>query len=82
MFDWKNLFSGSKQLVGLDIGSSSLKLAEIQGETGKYVLGRFSQFPLEEGVIAEGVPVEHEKLVASIKALFKESGCSRKNIVT
>ncbi len=82
MFDWKNLFSGSKQLAGLDIGSSSLKLAEIQGEAGKYVLSRFSQLPLEEGVIAEGVPIEHEKLVASIKALFKESGCSRKNVVT
>ena len=82
MFDWKNLFSGSKQLVGLDIGSDSLKLAEVLGEANKYVLNRFHQLPLGEGVISEGVPVEHDQLVQGIKTIFKESGCSRKSVVT
>ena len=34
--DLKELFTGKKKLVGLDIGSSSLKLAEITGSRPKW----------------------------------------------
>ncbi|MEN6317781.1 MAG: type IV pilus assembly protein PilM [Syntrophaceae bacterium] len=78
-----DLFPGSKQqLVGLDIGSSSIKLAEIEGTSQGYILNRFSQIPLAKGVIVEGVPVEEQELAIQIKELFKQSGCKRKGIVS
>jgi len=45
MFDIRDLFSGTKQLVGLDIGSSSIKLAEIdEGPKGR-IVSLFFQMP-------------------------------------
>lgn len=82
MFDIKELFSGKKPLVGLDIGSSSLKLVEIEETQTGFVLNRYCQIPLLKGVIMDGVPAEQEELTAAIKEIFKQSGCRRKGIVT
>ncbi|MFA4916528.1 MAG: type IV pilus assembly protein PilM [Syntrophales bacterium] len=79
----KDLFSGSKQVVGLDIGSSSLKLVDILKTPNKgYLLNHFSQIPLPRGVIVDGVVVEQEQLTESIKELFKHAKCKSKMIVT
>ena len=82
MFDIKDLFSGGKQLAGLDIGSSCIKLAEIQDSPKGRILSLFSQVPLVKGVIVDGAVVEPEALTATIKELFHQSGCKRKKIVT
>jgi type IV pilus assembly protein PilM len=79
---FKNLLPGSKQLVGLDIGSSSIKLAEMQETPKGYILNRFSQIPLEKGIIVDGVAVEQYELALKIKELFKQSGCTKRNVVT
>lgn len=80
---FKNLFPASKELVGLDIGSHSLKLIELV-ETPKqgYVLNRFSQIPVEKGVLLDGVPVEQQELAFNIKELFHKSKCKRRGVVT
>ena len=82
MFDIKDLFSGGKQLAGLDIGSSCIKLAEIQDSPKGRILSLFSQVPLEKGVIVDGAVVEPEALTETIKELYKQSGCKRKKVVT
>ncbi len=82
MFDIRGLFGGEKQLAGLDIGSSSIKLAEILDTSKARILSRFSQMPLAEGVIIDGVVAEPEALTAAIKKLYKKSGCKRRKIVT
>lgn len=81
MVDLK-FFSGSKKLVGLDIGSSSLKLAEVTGTANGYVLNRFLQMPLPKGIISEGVLNDARELSLKIKELFKGSGCQSRGIVT
>jgi type IV pilus assembly protein PilM len=82
MFDIANLFSRGKQLVGLDIGESCIKLAEIHDTAKGRILTRFSQIPLAKGVIVDGSVAEPEALTATIKELHKKSGCKRKHIVT
>jgi len=82
MFDIKDLFSGGKQLAGLDIGSSCIKLTEIQDSPKGRILTVFSQVPLVRGVIVDGAVVELETLTATIKELFRQAGCKRKKIVT
>ncbi len=81
-FNINKLFSGRKKLVGLDIGSSSLKLVAMQETSNGYVLKSFYQVPVPRGVIMDGVLVEHEELSARIKELFKLSGCRIKSVVT
>lgn len=80
---FKSLFPASKELVGLDIGSNSLKLTEII-ETSKkgYILNRFTQISLPKGVVVDGIPVEQQELAIKIRELFKQSKCKRKGVVT
>jgi type IV pilus assembly protein PilM len=77
-----DIFSGKKQLVGLDIGSSSLKLAEILENKDGFILNHFSQIPLEKGIIEDGVLIEPGSLTEKIKDLFKGTTFNRKGIVT
>ncbi len=82
MLNVKDIFSGTKRLVGLDIGSSSLKLAEIVSTSHGHVLNRFLQIPLPKGIIVEGVLADAKALSLRIKELFRNSGCKGKGIVT
>jgi type IV pilus assembly protein PilM len=82
MLNLKEIFSGQKKLVGLDIGSSSLKLAEIISSSRGYVLNRFLQMPLPKGIITDGVLADSNALTLKVKELFRNSGCGRKGIVT
>ncbi|MBE9546448.1 MAG: type IV pilus assembly protein PilM [Proteobacteria bacterium] len=81
MFGIKDLFS-KKQVVGLDVGSSSIKLVDIQDTPKGFFLNNFFQIPLEKGVIVDGVLSKPDILSRKIKKLFKTSGCKIKKIVT
>lgn len=80
--DIKELFSGTKKLVGLDIGSNSLKLAEIISTSHGHTLNRFLQIPVPKGVIVDGALEDAPALSSLIKELFKNSGCKGKGVVT
>lgn len=80
--DLKELFSGTKKLVGLDIGSNSIKLAEITSSSKGHILNRFRQIPVPPGTIVDGVVENPSSLSAVIKELFRNSGCKGKGIVT
>lgn len=80
--DVKEIFTGKKKLVGLDIGSNSLKLAEIVSTSSGHMLNRFRQIPVPPGVIVDGVLENSSALTATIKELFRDSGCKGKGIVT
>jgi type IV pilus assembly protein PilM len=82
MLNLKDIFSGTKRLVGLDIGSSSLKLTEIISTSHGHVLNRFLQIPLPKGIIVESVLTDAKMLSLRIKELFRNSGCKGKGIVT
>jgi type IV pilus assembly protein PilM len=82
MLDLKEMFSGKKSLVGLDIGSSSIKLAEVISNSKGHYLNRFTEVPLPKGVIVDGILADAITLSARIKEIFKLSKCGRKGIVT
>lgn len=68
--------------MGVDIGSTSLKLAEVVGNYEKYTLKKLAQIPLERGVIKNGLLEDPDTFTNTVKALFKTSGCKTKNVVT
>jgi len=82
MVDLKEIFSGKKSLVGLDIGSSSVKLAEIISNAKGYYLNRFHEVPLPKGIIIDGILADAPVLSSKIKELFKIAHCGRKGVVT
>lgn len=69
-------------LIGLDIGSHSVKLVEIEdGKKGK-VLKNFGIIGLPQDAIVEGSIKEMEIVSSAIKTLYKHLKVKNKNVVT
>ncbi len=74
------IFGKKDHLVGLDIGSSFIKVAELK-VTGKgVVLHKFGMFRIAPGTIAEGRIVDMDSLAKDIRALFKSQKIREKNV--
>src|SRR5262249_27444057 len=73
----------SKNIVGLDIGSSSIKAIQVRNQNGQYhlVAGGMIEIPRETAdmKISDG---QKSLLADLIKKLFKENGIKAKNVVT
>ncbi|MEA3470813.1 MAG: type IV pilus assembly protein PilM [Thermodesulfobacteriota bacterium] len=82
MFLTKDIFSIEKKIVGVDIGSSLIKLVELEDTPRGYVLRGFAQIPLEKGVIEDGQVVNPSALTHTIKDLTKLSKITTKNVAT
>ncbi|MFH1080696.1 MAG: type IV pilus assembly protein PilM [Pseudomonadota bacterium] len=76
-----DIFAGKKQLVGLDVGSGSLKLAEILETKTGYLLNHFSEISLNKGTIEDGILTDPEALTEKVNILFKGAGLQRKALV-
>lgn len=74
------IFGKKDHLVGLDIGSSFIKLAELK-DTGKGLsLSKFGMARIKPGIIVEGRIADMETLANEIKALFKSQKVREKNV--
>jgi len=82
MLKLNGLFASKKQIAGLDIGSSSVKIAEIAEGPDGYILQSFASIPLAKGIIADGLIVNQPALVERIKELLKVSHCKARTVVT
>ncbi len=82
MFGFNSLFPDRKRTVGLDIGSSSVKLIEILDTSDGYLLNNFAQIPLERGILVEGSIIDGNLLQEKISRLFEISGCKTRRVVT
>lgn len=70
------------QLIGLDIGSHSIKLVEIDDSKKGMLLKNFGIIGLPHNAIVEGSIKELEIVAAAIKNLFKHLKIKNKNIAT
>ncbi len=74
------IFGKKDHLVGLDIGSSFIKVAELK-ETGKgLVLHKFGMIKILPGTIVEGRIMDMEGLAKDIRTLFKSQKIREKNV--
>ena len=74
------IFGKKDHLVGLDIGSSFIKVAEIK-VTGKGpVLHKFGYTRIAPGTIVEGRVADMESLANDIRTLFKSQKIREKNV--
>ena len=70
------------QLVGLDIGSHSIKLVEIDDNKKGMILKSFGIVHLPKDTIVEGSIKEMEVAATAIKNLFKNLNVKNKNVAT
>lgn len=64
------LFGKKDHLVGLDIGSGSIKVCDIEETKRGLVLKKFGMVELAPGAIKEGIIQDHDIVVQSIRELF------------
>jgi type IV pilus assembly protein PilM len=76
------LFSRSKGLVGLDIGSSAMKLVELQEKKGEYWLQRLGVEPLSPEAIVDGSIMDSSLVVDALNRLTAATGVKASGFAT
>ncbi len=72
---------GKKNIVGLDIGSRYLKIAQVNAVRDGQELTLFSMLPVERDIIGDGLVLNKGKLADSIKALMGKAGIKKADAV-
>ncbi len=71
----------SRVSIGLDIGSSAVRAAEVVVSGEKKTLRRFAQVGLPQGAVVEGEVQDKAAVVAALKRLWTEGGFASKKVV-
>jgi type IV pilus assembly protein PilM len=67
--------------IGLDIGSSSVRAAQVTVTKGQVVLDRFGQVALPPGVVRDGEVADADAVAEAIKELWSTAKFSKKDVV-
>ena len=78
--DLLSMFTPKRQLVGLDIGSSGIKLVQLKESRGRYILQKFGYKSLEPEVIVDGTVMDEGRVVSAIRELFEETKIKVKQV--
>lgn len=73
--------SGKTTLLAIDIGSHSIKVAQLEGDSGKFELLNFGSLPLEPEAVSEGVVRDEEHVIEVLKRLLAAENISNRNAV-
>lgn len=75
------LFMRSKEIVGIDIGSSSVKLVQLSEQKGTYQLRNVGILPLPSEAIVDNSLMDTTSIVETIKDLMKSLGSKAQEAV-
>ncbi|MFC4785485.1 type IV pilus assembly protein PilM [Nocardioides sp. MAHUQ-72] len=70
----------ARTLVGLDIGSTGVRAAELVPGRRRSTLRRFASVPLAPGVVRSGIVVDGEALTAALKELWSKGRFGSKEV--
>ena len=71
---------GSKEMIGLDIGSSSIKMAHIKSAGFENRLKQFGVGPLPSDSIVDGAIMDHAAVVEGIQNVMRELRIRKKDV--
>ncbi|MBF0202925.1 MAG: type IV pilus assembly protein PilM [Desulfamplus sp.] len=74
------IFNKKNHLVGLDIGTSYIKVAEVENSNKGPVFNKFGITSIPPGLIEDGQIIEMDELAQAIRTLFKTQNIKSKNI--
>ncbi|MGH9076912.1 MAG: type IV pilus assembly protein PilM [Acidimicrobiales bacterium] len=72
---------GKKSHIGLDIGSTAVRAAEVTVDGRHRTMERFAQVALPPGAVVDGEVVDPPVVAASLRQLWEEGGFSSRNVV-
>lgn len=76
------MFFSKKKIIGLDIGTSSIKLAELDAGRRGMVLNRFGVYPIDTGAVVGGEIVEAASVTQAINSVVRLAKTKRKHVAT
>lgn len=76
------MFFGDKKILALDIGTSSVKLAEIEPSRKGPMLKKFAVYPLSPGLVNGGEIVDAGGVAQAVDSLVRSSKSKRKHVAT
>jgi type IV pilus assembly protein PilM len=76
------LFGGSKSIVGLDIGSSSIKAVELKKAKGQIQVATLGVEPLATDIVVDSMIVDSGSVSGAISKLFNEHKIKSKLVAT
>ena len=78
------MFGGGKvkQMVGLDIGSSSIKAVELKASRTGFELVSFGLEPLAQDTVVDGAIMDAPQVAAAISKVFDQQKIKTKNVAT
>ncbi|MBF0232695.1 MAG: type IV pilus assembly protein PilM [Desulfamplus sp.] len=74
------IFNKKGHLIGLDIGTSLIKVAEVKSNGNGPVLNKFGIASIRPGLIEDGQIIEMDELVKAIQALLKTHNIKSKDV--
>jgi type IV pilus assembly protein PilM len=75
------LFKKKKELIGIDIGSSSVKVVQLKGNDGSYQLLNAGILPLPPEAIVDNTLMDSAAIVGVVKNLVSSLGIKIKDVV-
>ena len=76
------LFKGKKEVIGIDIGSSSVKLVQLREAKGGYHLVNLGIGPLPPEAIVDNAIMDSNSVVEAIRDLVESLKMKTKNVAT
>lgn len=76
------MFGKKKSVVGLDIGSSQVKVVELKGYPKATTILKVGVAPLLPDAIVDGEVMDREVVIDTIKILFEKNDIQSKDVVT
>lgn len=81
ILNFKKLFGGGKTVLGIDIGSSSIKVVELKKEGGRAVLKAYGEIalgPYAGSGVGSIPPLTNDKLSQALQDVIQEAGITTK----
>ena len=75
-------FGSAKSIVGLDIGSSSIKAVELKKSKGEIHVAHLGVEPLGPDIVVDSMIVDSGSVSSAISKIFSEHKISAKNVAT
>jgi type IV pilus assembly protein PilM len=76
------LFGGSKTIVGLDIGSSSIKAVELKKSKGEIQVAKIGMEPLASDIVVDSMIVDSGSVSSAISKIFTDNKINAKSVAT
>jgi type IV pilus assembly protein PilM len=76
------LFGGQKTIVGLDIGSSSIKAVELKKTKGEVQVAHVGLEPLASDIVVDSMIVDSGSVSSAIGKIFATAGIKTKSVAT